>query len=582
MSPGVPTVSVIMPFLNAARFIAEAIDSVLAQTFGDWELLLIDDGSSDSSKDIARDYAKRFPDRIRVHSHEGGINRGTAASRNLGMAAARGRYLAFLDSDDVYEPERLAHHVREFEQDPTVAVVISAELYWHSWDTTARGQAEPFDRVIGPAVDPRRWIPPPALIVGTLITRGAPLPSPGSFSLRAEALRTVGDVPEGFRLYYEDQVLLCKLLLSFPAKVLLQCLSRYRQHATSITSGNAPLERVPGSAVNRARIQYLQWLREYVRQRELTLPELENWIAAELVSLRVSPSRAAPWRGVFDMHAIAGAVLPRRWFAAIASSRRQVRQRRTRRRVMRYINSRPRTVRDYWNERIDDTKLSDYPRGSAGYYAAHDAYRLAKSDYLPRLVNWRDWAGRDVLEIGCGAGFDLVRAARGGARVTGVDLAPAALELARGYCHVAGVDARLIEADGARLPFADSAFDLVYCMGVLPFADDPAGIVTESLRVLRPGGTAIFMVYNRHSWMNLAVKLKRVPLGHGDAPVFRLYSRREFRELLRSFATCTIAGERLPYGSHFRANDAGRIAACLRPMGWHLTAVCHKGAGDNP
>jgi hypothetical protein len=82
--------------------------------------------------------------------------------------------------------------------------------------------------------------------------------------------------------------------------------------------------------------------------------------------------------------------------------------------------------------------------------------------------------------------------------------------------------------------------------------------------------------------MNLAVKLKRVPLGHGDAPAFRLYSRREFRELLRSFATCTIAGERLPYGSHFRANDAGRIAACLRPMGWHLTAVCHKGAGDNP
>jgi SAM-dependent methyltransferase len=341
---------------------------------------------------------------------------------------------------------------------------------------------------------------------------------------------------------------------------------------TSITSGNAPLERVPGSAANRARTQFLRWLREYAGGLGLRLPELTAWIEAELAALASLPGAGSPARGFITLRAIAGRTMPQPLLVKLAGIRWRLRQRRTRRRVMHYIDSRPRTVREYWNERIDDTKLSEHARGSAGYYAAHDAYRLAKSDYLPRLIDWRAWAGRDVLEIGCGAGLDLVRAARAGARITGVDLAPAALELTRGYCEVAGVQAGLIEADGARLPFADASFDLVYGMGVLPFADDPGGIVAESVRVLRPGGTAIFMVYNRRSWMNLATKLLRVPLGHGDAPQFRLYSRAEFTALLRAFGTCTITQERLPYESHFFGRVAGRIAG-----GWHLIAECRRG-----
>ena len=83
-------------------------------------------------------------------------------------------------------------------------------------------------------------------------------------------------------------------------------------------------------------------------------------------------------------------------------------------------------IRRYWNERIHDTKLSDDAPGSAGFYAALDAYRLQKLPYLPRLVDFGAWAGLDVLEIGCGAGLDLVRFARGGARVTGVDMPEAA------------------------------------------------------------------------------------------------------------------------------------------------------------
>lgn len=234
-------------------------------------------------------------------------------------------------------------------------------------------------------------------------------------------------------------------------------------------------------------------------------------------------------------------------------------------------------VRAYWSERIHDVELSPDPPGSAAFYAALDAYRLRKNGYLLECVGFDRWVDRDVLEIGCGAGLDLVRFARGGARVTGVDIASGAIDLARGYCDVAGVQATLLEADGACLPFGDDQFELVYCHGVLPFARDPAAIVAESYRVLRAGGTAIFMVYNRRSGMNLAARLGRVRLGHGDAPGFRLYDRDQFAELVAAFPQSVITVERLsPAGSVVHGIICRLFSRGLRSYGWHLVAHCRK------
>jgi SAM-dependent methyltransferase len=246
-------------------------------------------------------------------------------------------------------------------------------------------------------------------------------------------------------------------------------------------------------------------------------------------------------------------------------------------------------IRAYWDERIHDVELSADAPGSAAFYAALDAYRLRKNGYLLDSVGFDRWAGRDVLEIGCGAGLDLVRFARGGARVTGVDIAPRALELARGYCDVAGVRATLLEADGACLPLGGDQFDLVYCHGVLPFARDPAAIVAESHRVLRAGGTAIFMVYNRRSWMNFAAWLAGIRPGHGDAPGFRLYDRNQFTRLLTPFKQSVITVERLSpassaaHGIISGIGSRGLLAPgralperWLRRYGWHLVAHCRK------
>jgi glycosyltransferase involved in cell wall biosynthesis len=120
------------PHSNAGRFIEESIESVLAQTYSDWELLLIDDGSSDSSTSIARRYAASKPDRIRCLSHDGRRNRGASASRNLGARHASGEFLAFLDADDVYLPRKLEEQVPLLDAHPEVAMLYAATEYWRA------------------------------------------------------------------------------------------------------------------------------------------------------------------------------------------------------------------------------------------------------------------------------------------------------------------------------------------------------------------------------------------------------------------------------------------------------------------
>lgn len=106
-----PLVSVIMPVYNRAWCVAEAIDSVLGIDLPGLELVIVDDGSDDATPQILDRYAELHPERMQVHTHPDRVNRGIAASRNLGVAQSRGKYVAFLDSDDVYLPDRFRHAI---------------------------------------------------------------------------------------------------------------------------------------------------------------------------------------------------------------------------------------------------------------------------------------------------------------------------------------------------------------------------------------------------------------------------------------------------------------------------------------
>ena len=105
--PERPLVSAVVIFLDAEEFIEEAIESVFAQTYDRWELILVDDGSTDRSTEIARSYAERHPDRVSYVTHPGRVNRGMSASRNRGVEVSSGELIAFLDADDVWLPAKL-------------------------------------------------------------------------------------------------------------------------------------------------------------------------------------------------------------------------------------------------------------------------------------------------------------------------------------------------------------------------------------------------------------------------------------------------------------------------------------------
>jgi SAM-dependent methyltransferase len=227
--------------------------------------------------------------------------------------------------------------------------------------------------------------------------------------------------------------------------------------------------------------------------------------------------------------------------------------------------------------------------GTKEFFDDLDLYRFDKLRYLPRLVNFEGYAGKRLLEVGCGIGTDLVRFGRGGAVATGVDLSRTALDLASRNAEHAGVSLDLKLANGEALPFEDSCFDVVYCHGVLQYTADARLMVEECRRVLKPDGEGIFMVYNRVSWLNALSKVMRVDLEHGDAPVLRKYSIPEFRDLLSGFAQVRIVPERFPVKTRIHGGWKGFAynklfvpafealpRAWVRPLGWHLMAFCRK------
>src|SRR5690348_5760608 len=127
-----PLVSVIIPFFNSESFLRETIESVLKQDYTNWELLLMDDGSTDESVQIARSFAEMHPDKIFYYEHLGHQNKGLSATRNAGIRQARGELVTFIDSDDVWLPGFLTTQVALM-QKHDVAMVCEATEYWYDW-----------------------------------------------------------------------------------------------------------------------------------------------------------------------------------------------------------------------------------------------------------------------------------------------------------------------------------------------------------------------------------------------------------------------------------------------------------------
>jgi glycosyltransferase involved in cell wall biosynthesis len=241
-----------MIFLNEQRFIEEAVQSLRDQTLPDWELILVDDGSTDRSTQIARDLAAA-DERIRYVDHPGHENRGMSASRNLGAAHAAAPYISFLDADDVWLPGKLAEQVDLLESMPDVALVCGAQVYWYSWDP-ASTEADDISRP-GGGVD-LRFNPPEAALALEPLGSGD---GTGADSLvRRSAFEAVGGFVERFRGAFEDQVFLTKVYLRYPVYISSRVWVHYRQHDASCCA------HIYKSRMRywRARGEFLDWLQE--------------------------------------------------------------------------------------------------------------------------------------------------------------------------------------------------------------------------------------------------------------------------------------------------------------------------------
>ena len=183
-------------------------------------------------------------------------------------------------------------------------------------------------------------------------------------------------------------------------------------------------------------------------------------------------------------------------------------------------------VREFWDAHPCNSALSERDDRRA-YFEEIARKRYSLESHIPLVARFEDFAGKDVLEIGCGVGTDGLQFARHGARYVGVDLSPNSVALAREHFELFGVDGELEVADAERLPFEDERFDHVYSFGVIHHSPDTPAIVRQIHRVLRPGGTFCVMVYNRDS-VNFWIEI--------------MFLRRLFRVLLYARAAPRVLG----------------------------------------
>ena len=248
-------------------------------------------------------------------------------------------------------------------------------------------------------------------------------------------------------------------------------------------------------------------------------------------------------------------------------------------------------VRQFWDNHIHDWKVAKSEAGTAEFFREIEAYRFEKLHYLPKLVDFAGYAGQSVLDVGCGVGNDLSRFARGGARVTGIDLAPHSIELAKKNFSQRGLQGEFLVMDGEHMDFPSDSFDLVYCHTVLHFTPNPEKMIAEIFRVLKPGKQAILMTVNRHSWLNFMHAVAKVKIDHLDSPVFYKYTIAEFRRLLDVFPSVRIVPERFPVPTKVHGGFKAKLfnavfvssfnmlpKSLIQRSGHHLIAFCSKEA----
>lgn len=269
-------VSVVIAFYNEKKFLKESIQSVLNQTFKDWELVLVDDGSTYDSTQIAKGFSENHLGRIHYVEHVNHTNKGLSASRNKGIQHANGKLIAFLDADDVFEPEYLENQV-ELHSSTGATMICEATQYWYSWSDHQKE-----DEII-PIGAPQNQLYQPQelnLLLYPLNGYNAAPCMCGIIVLR-DALIQHGGFEESFTGMYEDQVFLAKIYYNEPVYISSVCNNRYRQRSGSLMSTAQKKE-----DYIKIRLRFLEWFKTYLKNQKNYNNEIYSLVQKNLFPLK--------------------------------------------------------------------------------------------------------------------------------------------------------------------------------------------------------------------------------------------------------------------------------------------------------
>lgn len=257
-----PLVSVIVAFLNEEKYLDDAVNSVLAQGYTNWELILVDDGSTDNSTQMALDYATASKGKIIYCEHDQHKNRGLSASRNFGISKSNGNLIAILDADDVWLPGKLSNQVAIFEKNPGTGMIAEASSYWFSWsDKNVK------DNIIQVGAGQDKLYDPPELMYVLYPLGNGAAPCPTALIFTAEAFKRSGGFEESFIKefgLYEDQAFLSKIYSNEKVYISSACNNLYRQRPESIVS----TVHISGK-YHIVRRYFLEWLKNDLQKRNI-------------------------------------------------------------------------------------------------------------------------------------------------------------------------------------------------------------------------------------------------------------------------------------------------------------------------
>jgi len=211
-----PRVSVTIPVYNAERFISETIESVISQTYTDWEIVAVDDGSKDGSLEILRAFEKRLPEKIRVFSKK---NSGVALARNTGIEGSKGEYIALLDHDDLWMPGKLERQVKLLDSNKEIGLVYSDAYLFRERESRTRTAFSTLKPFRGRVFDKLLW--ENFIVVSTAV-------------IRREAFNKVGMFDPKYRIC-EDYDLFLRVAGQYPLDFIDEPLVTYRIHGGSVT-----------------------------------------------------------------------------------------------------------------------------------------------------------------------------------------------------------------------------------------------------------------------------------------------------------------------------------------------------------